>query len=283
MLYGIDVSHHQNPGSMPWEKMNEDGCDFCIVRLTYGLCLDKQAPRHIERARQVGMKVGAYLFFRPSQPVDAQLAAFREAALVANYGHKGDIVPVLDFEDDTEKRPITPEHSPLAERMMEGLMLGFSSTPLLYITQRDWGRAGKPAWALTYPLWVAHYSAPSRKEPATPAGRPWAIWQHRVGKWLIDGPAGYYKDEAPQLDQNRAQFLPLIGGEVFQEASDGHSDADERAAEDDGDTALVRALATEAAASSLADNLRRHAHGDDPNEIGDEDEPTKPDLPENIT
>ena len=47
------------------------------------------------------------------------MSAFKTAALDADYGHNGDIVPTLDFEDDTEGRPITPEDAPLSERMMD--------------------------------------------------------------------------------------------------------------------------------------------------------------------
>lgn len=214
-LFGVDVSHHQVPSALKWESMAEAGCKFAIVRLTYGTMRDRAAAEHIERARAAGLTIGAYHFFRPSQPVAEQYAAFREAGFAADYGRVDDIVPVLDFEDDTEKRPLTPNDSPLAESFAKDLHVGFGVPCMVYVTQRDWGRAGKPAWVLRHSLWVAHYSAPSRAQPASPDGKPWAIWQHRVGRFDPSGPSGYYKDEAPQLDQNRANFLTLINGETL--------------------------------------------------------------------
>jgi hypothetical protein len=45
----------------------------------------------------------------------------------------------------------------------------------------------------------------------------------------------------------------------------------------------IQAIATEAAFDAMHDNLRRHAHGEDPNDESGDDEPTKPDLPGNIS
>lgn len=213
-LFGVDVSHHQVPAALKWDRMREEGCTFAIVRLTYGTMLDRKAAEHIERARAEGMTIGAYHFFRPDQPVAAQYAAFREAGIRADYGHVDDIVPVLDFEDDSERRPITPADAPLAEAFADELLVGFGVPCMVYITQRDWGRAGKPPWVLRHALWVAHYAAPSRVQPASPDGKPWAIWQHRVGRFNPEGPNGFYKDEAPAIDQNRANFLPLMNGDT---------------------------------------------------------------------
>jgi hypothetical protein len=212
-LFGIDVSHHQVPAALKWHEMHAAGCAFAIVRLTYGTMRDRAAPEHIERARAAGMVIGTYLFFRPDQPVQAQYDAFREAALVAGYGMRDDIVPSLDIEDDTAKRPIGPADAPRAAELATKLHVGYGVPCMVYITQRDWGRVGSPSWVLRHPLWVAHYAAPSRAQPATPDGRPWAIWQHRVGQFDPSGANGFYREDWPQIDQNRANYLPLLSGE----------------------------------------------------------------------
>lgn len=209
MIPGVDLSHYQNPAAVPWKLLGAAGA-FAIVRMTYGLARDERASDHIARARAAGVTVGAYHFFRASQPVADQLDAFREACHAADYGKRQDIVPALDFEDDTPARPITPEQAPLAQELCKGLADAFSALPLLYITQRDWGRVGSPEWAFDYPLWVAHYSAASRQTPATPGGRPWAIWQHRVGPLELGGPHGYYQPAT--YDHNLAGYLPLLDG-----------------------------------------------------------------------
>lgn len=209
MIPGIDVSHFQSPAAVPWKLLGAAG-GFAIVRMTYGIARDERAADHVSRARAAGVTVGGYHFFRASQPVAEQLEVFQQACHAADYGKQQDIVPAIDFEDDTTARPITREQAPLAQELCQGLARAFGARPLLYITQRDWGRVGSPEWAFDYPLWIAHYSAASRTTPATPGNRPWAIWQHRVGPFDLHGPHGYY--EPATYDHDIAGYLPLLHG-----------------------------------------------------------------------
>jgi hypothetical protein len=217
--YGIDVSHYQStvaPGGVPWSLLKQSGCSFAMVRATYGTSRDERATEHVRAARAVGMAVGLYAFFRIAQPVTDQLAAFCAQALACGI-RVGDIAPACDIEDDGSTGPkVVPAWADAAAVFVGGLVANFGET-LVYITQRDFGRLGKPAWVLDRPLWVAHYSAAAK--PATPAGADWAIWQHRVGPWAMNGPGGAYaangkpasKVNGPPgpLDQSRAQRLPL--------------------------------------------------------------------------
>lgn len=287
----IDVSHHQNPASLDWAGMKSAGCDGVIVRLTYGLMLDKRAGEHIKRARDVGMVVGGYHFSRCSQALGDQIDTFATAARVADYGKPEDLLPVLDIEDDTESRPISPGHAEAFHSLATLMELAFGHKPYAYITQRDWGRLGKPAWVLEMPLWVAHYAAPSRIEPATPDGRPWEIWQHRVADFDINGPNGYYKDARLPLDQNRARKLRFLNGQIFE--SPGTRDEAlpaERHIEDTDRThdrrtrLLEKSLAAEAGAIvadtyfDMLDASRRAAHDEltahdtDPSDLAPESE-----------
>jgi hypothetical protein len=211
-LMGVDVSHHQAPTSLNWATMKSAGCSFAIVRATYGTMVDKAATEHIKRARDAGLSVGVYHFYRASQHVEAQFESFKAACNLAGYGKPQDIAPTLDLEDDTSARPLEPAHAEGAETLATLFKLSFGVKPMLYITQRDWGRVGKPDWCLQLPLWVAHYSAASRVQPATPNGAQYAIWQNRVGRFDPKGPHGYYKDEAPLIDHNHARWLPLLDG-----------------------------------------------------------------------
>lgn len=214
MLYGIDVSHHQNPAALPWETFN-DASKFCIVRASYGTMRDRQTIEHLKRARDAGLKVGCYHFYRPSQSAHAQRDTFLAQLDLAKVG-AGDIVPVLDVEAD----PL-PKLQPVATSWQEGLRVILSAlrdkfgNAMVYITQREFGQLGAPEWLLSFPLWVAHYTAAAA--PATPGRRPWALWQHRVSRYLAFGPGGYDKTCPPaeQLDQNRAVDLPTIGALPF--------------------------------------------------------------------
>lgn len=202
--YGIDVSKYQSttaPGGVPWSLLAQT-TDFVIVRATYGTYRDPSAVAHVRAARAVGMQVGLYHFFRASQSTVDQLAAFCAQALACGI-RVGDICPALDIEDDPKVTDISPAISDAAEAMCSGLVASFGEC-LAYITQRDFGRMGKPAWVLDRPLWTAHYTGAAK--PATPGNKPCVIWQHRVGPYQADGQGGAFKPMV--LDQDRA-LLPI--------------------------------------------------------------------------
>lgn len=277
--YGIDVSHYQSttaPGGVPWSVLKGSGCDFAIVRACYGTFRDPSAVGHVRAARAVGMQVGLYHFFRTSQPVTDQLAAFCAQALACGIS-VGDVCPALDIEDDGATGPkIDPSWAPLANLMALGLVANFGEA-LMYCTQRDFGRMGKPAWLLERPLWCAHYTGAPK--PATPGNKPCVVWQHRVGPYLHDGAGGAFKPM--MIDQNRALVaLPLctrIPGATGStppppdgpEPDHSHDDLTE-----------LRALASFAVGSNAQDRIdaaTAHSPTDGPSYFGD-DEPTEPNV-----
>ena len=206
-LYGIDVSHHQRPASLAWETIAEQST-FAIVRASYGTMRDRVTLDHVKRARAAGMKVGLYHFFRPSRPVQPQLDLFLGILVEAKIG-PGDIVPVVDVEADPlpTLQLVTKAWQDPVRTMLATLRDRFGNA-MVYITQREFGMLGHPEWLLTFPLWIAHYTGAAK--PASPGNRPWTIWQHRVAPYLAFGPGGYDRAR-PELDQNRAVDLPLIG------------------------------------------------------------------------
>lgn len=206
--FGVDVSHHQAPDSLPWQQF-EESSSFCIVRGSYGTMKDRVTAEHVKRARSVGLAVGLYHFFRISQPVAAQINVFRQQLELAKID-VGDIVPTIDVEAD----PL-PKMTAVSAAW-QGSVLAFVDAIvdqfgfcMVYMTQREFNQLGAPAWLLTQPLWVAHYTGAAK--PATPGNKPATIWQHRVGPYDPNGPGGYDKVH-PLLDQNRLLGeLPLIG------------------------------------------------------------------------
>lgn len=204
MIYGIDVSHFQStvtPGGVAWSGLARTA-RFVIVRATYGTYRDPSAVAHVRAARLAGMWVGLYHFFRSTQPMQDQLTAFYAQA--AACGIKiGDICPAIDIEDDPKVSTVSPAWSSDAERMTTELVDSFGEC-LVYLTQRDFGRLGKPAWVLERPLWTAHYTGAAK--PATPGDKPCVIWQHRVGPYQMNGPGGVSQPQL--LDQDRA-LLPI--------------------------------------------------------------------------
>jgi GH25 family lysozyme M1 (1,4-beta-N-acetylmuramidase) len=219
MLHGCDVSTFQSPGLVDWTKQ-----DFGIVRATYGTRPDAKTVQHVERIRAAGKVVGLYHFFRPDQNIDAQVEEFCKQAEACNL-FTGDMLPCVDIEDYPDKfsgstavhwAPVAPAWVDTLARLVENLEVRFGGS-ILYVTQRDWHRLGKPEWVLERPLWVANYPGKGAtsplKAPATPAGKPWRIWQ-----WLVGPLDKQLQDHTSSraVDQNVATSpLPLIGDGIY--------------------------------------------------------------------
>jgi hypothetical protein len=214
--YGIDLSHHQAPDALPWETYR-GRVDAVIVRATNGTTLDRESTRHTAKARGIGATFGLYTFFRHEQAVADQFAALRVIADACRLG-PGDIVPALDIEDDPPNHSlIDPSWAAKAEELAGHIVDEWGGC-IVYVTQRDWGRLGKPEWVLHLPLWVAHYTAAAK--PASPAGMAPVLWQHRVGPFNPLGPGGVFAvlPGNPQVDQSRILApLPLVGSRVTEE------------------------------------------------------------------
>lgn len=189
LTHGIDLSHWQSPSSVPWGLVGKQ-CTFVICRATYGATRDRHVVEHVKRARDAGCAVGLYMFFRFVQNLDDQIAAFCAAAEAAGYT-PGDIAPAIDVEDDPKICDVAPGWDSSVFSIAQALGERFGTKPIIYITQRDWTRLGRPEWVLEHPLWVAHFT--QAPKPATPAGAPWLIWQNRVGPYDPSGPGGSHQ------------------------------------------------------------------------------------------
>lgn len=272
MFHLVDVSHHQRPDSLDWAKMRREGCDGMFARATYGTMPDRACAEHVARARDAGLRVGIYHFSRASQPVGEQIDAFTRAGQLAGYGRPEDLLPALDVEDDTKARPLDPSQAAAFETMASLLEIHYQVKPFCYITQRDWGRLGRPGWVLKLPLWVAHYASQGRTEPATPNGMPWHIWQCTIAPFAIP-PVNGYRDVHPQIDQNRARRLRFLDGTVVDGIAPIDEDVSPRRTLPDRDAteekmallleSVLRAEATEAAHASGAELLGAGMHGKD--------------------
>lgn len=197
---GVDVSHHQNPTAINWEKLAETH-SFVIARACYGATPDRQTTEHARRAREVGLTIGLYMFLRPTQSIELQLGAFSKQAKACGL-RAGDLPPALDIEDDPGNPPVqvTPYLAGPVRRILSSWECSYGCRPLVYCTARDWRRLGAPRWLLEYPLWVAHWGA---VKPTTPGDVAPKIWQHAVLPL-----AGVY---AAKIDQNIAYGdLPRI-------------------------------------------------------------------------
>ncbi len=209
MLSGIDVSHHQDPRVLDYRALSER-CAFVWVRATYGTRSDSSMHSHIKRARDNGLTVGLYHFFRQGQDVKEQTEAFIDRCCSVCVG-EGWLPPCIDLEaNERWDGLVDPDQYDQAQEIAGELFRRFGSFTI-YSTRSFYDALGRPKWWQAGLLWVAHWEV---KQPRTPGNRPWDFWQHRVSK-IPEYPRGpidqnySYGDMLPTLKPRRASLLPM--------------------------------------------------------------------------
>lgn len=180
VIPGIDVSHHQ--GQVAWPLVAQAGISFAFAKATEGTnFVDPQFAANWAGMKDAGILRGAYHFFRPAEPVDAQVASFAEA--VGPLRDK-DLPPVLDLEeaatpggDEWDSIP-ADQRVPLVLNWIEGAESRLGRKPVIYV-RRGFVTSKLPNAAplAQYPLWIAHYtSSPAPSLP--PVWSNWTFWQY---------------------------------------------------------------------------------------------------------
>lgn len=164
---GVDVSHYQ--GIINWDNLARDGHDFAFIKASEGEKLkDDLFARNWEEAGRVGIRRGAYHFFRPEvSPVKQAANFFQQADL-----RPGDLPPVLDVE---HRGKLSPEELITAVKTWaEMAEARYGVKPIIYSGQNFYNRflAGQ---LNDYPLWLARYDATA---PVTVCGRDFEFWQY---------------------------------------------------------------------------------------------------------
>lgn len=193
---GIDVSHHQNPETLDYSKLKEEGYEWVMVRAAYGKRKDKKFVAHCEKARAAGLLVGAYIFYRQTQSVEAQFDAFVSQLDMVDW----QIMPVVDLEwnEAYDGKVSRNKFNRDARELMAKLAEEFGSTVTAYIAPGFFQTLGNPDWVKEYPWWVAHFTQADK--PWCPF-KNWDMWQYSDKGNL----AAYSGD----LDVNRAVKLNI--------------------------------------------------------------------------
>ncbi|HEX5481304.1 MAG TPA: GH25 family lysozyme [Terriglobia bacterium] len=179
-ITGIDVSHHQ--GQIAWPLVAQAGITFAFAKATEGATfVDPQFAANWAGMKNAGIFRGAYHFFRPADPVDAQVENFAGAVGAIE---DSDLPPVLDLEeaktpggDEWDAIP-GEQRVPLALRWLRGIEGRLGRKPIIYV-RRGFvaSMLPNPGPLAEYPLWVAHYTLEGA--PAAPGVWPgWIFWQH---------------------------------------------------------------------------------------------------------
>lgn len=202
-MNGIDVSHHQEPGLLDYEKLKEEGYEWVIARACYGVRNDEKFLEHVKKARAAGLKVGGYIFFRQQQGAAEQLEVFQSQLEAAGIG-VGDIAPVVDLEWNTEyDGPVNPGwFDEKAQSIMQSLREEYGEC-IAYLAPYFYETLKKPSWVLDFPWWVAHYTTAG--EPSCPFKEDWSMHQYSAKGKLSAYPSGEL-----DLNFNSPGNLPLV-------------------------------------------------------------------------
>ena len=170
-IHGIDVSYYQ--GKIDWTKvkaMNEDGVkiSFAFIKATEGLLnVDPYFQRNWREAPKMGIKVGAYHFFRPKKSGRWQAHFFLQTISI----ERGDLPPVVDVEtlDGVSPEKMRKELNAFVIQIEQKTKV----KPIIYAGLKFY-QDHLALYYKDYPFWVAHYHQPKLKLES----KAWKFWQH---------------------------------------------------------------------------------------------------------
>lgn len=166
-VHGIDVSHYQD--EINWKKVATNGLDFGFVKATEGVSLrDSFFCSNWNGMREVGIRRGAYHFFRPSYSAHAQADHFIQLVEMET----GDLAPVLDVEvlDGVSRVDLLKGMYIWLFRVE----IAYGVKPIIYTNQTFYNRhlAGRFD---DYPIWIARYNV---WPPRIRGEAQWSFWQY---------------------------------------------------------------------------------------------------------
>jgi len=218
LIKGIDISRYQPAKLFNWYWIAKE-FKFVIARACFGVSSDPLFESHVTNARRVGLKVGAYIFYRQTQGWEEQFKAFVAEMDRVELG-AGDIYPVVDLEwpspkDGKTKRKV---YNTEGKKLCEALAAKYGKV-IIYTAPGFYGTLGSPKWMSDerYIIWLTHYTL--KDQPLQPASlTEWTIWQNRGNTFknkdgsvkIPGGRATGFGNGKRDIDTNLAKEIPII-------------------------------------------------------------------------
>lgn len=222
MLRVVDLSSHQPPSTIDYSILAAE-IDAVILRAAYGTRQDQYFLEHVKRARDVGLSVGAYQFFRHkadqlSDPI-AQADTFNEILYQAKWG-VGDSVPWLDFEPNERwdgRFPGPEAYNASAETYQKEIEREWGAWGA-YFAWGIWASSawfGRPAYMASSWLWIADFgSSVNDPNDSAPPGKPRVDNYPELAHWTIHqwGVEDYAATVGKDIDwdSNAARSFPVL-------------------------------------------------------------------------
>ncbi|MEK1930718.1 MAG: GH25 family lysozyme [Pararhizobium sp.] len=183
-VHGVDISRWQ--GDIDWARLRTQGANFAYIKATDGGDhLDPMFKKNWRRAKEAGLKRGAYHFFYWCRTAGEQADWF-----IRNVPRDPNALPpVIDVEYNGEsscKRRVS--RAKVLEKMqvfMDKLERHYGQRPVIY-TAPDFYRDNLNGEFPNHPFWLRSVAAhPAKVYP----GRKWLFWQYS-GSGLSHGVEG---------------------------------------------------------------------------------------------
>jgi len=168
---GIDVSYYQ--GTIDWTAVKGAGVEYAFIRVSDGATFpDPKFATYWSGSRAVGIKHGAYQFFRPGQdPIE------QADLLLSKIGGKlaaDDLPPVVDVEASDGQSPAIIQAR--LTKWIDHVKAAIGRDPIIYTGYYFWrDSVGGPDFTSS-PLWHAQYTTASCPNIADP-WPTWHFWQ----------------------------------------------------------------------------------------------------------
>jgi lysozyme len=171
-IHGIDVSYAQ--GKIDWPRvsaMEEDSVhiSFAFIKATEGLLtVDPYFKRNWREAPKMGIRCGAYHFFRPYKNGLWQARFFLQNVKLES----GDLPAVVDVERLDGQSPAAMRSQ--LNSFLKHVQAKTHVRPIIY-TGLSFYKDYLEGYYDDYPLWIAHYN---REDLKAGASTNWWFWQH---------------------------------------------------------------------------------------------------------
>lgn len=164
LIYGVDVSEHQNGMSLKLTK--QEGFDFAILRLCDGTYRDKAFRSHLADAEGAGLLVSTYWYLRA--PSEGTTISQQVDVIDQQMGGRRDLGVWIDVEsvDSAGRKLLTEKDVWAAKRELE--KRGYH-VPGIYSGAWYWEKmpGGEPSMKGLGHLWVSHYGRNQRGPAST--------------------------------------------------------------------------------------------------------------------
>lgn len=167
---GIDVSAHQ--GDIDWARVASDSAkiQFVYVKATEGATYqDKKYVRNVKGASAVGLKVGAYHYFRMTSGAHEQFRNFSGVLDSVPF----DLIPMVDVE--TRDKASVEQLQDSLTVFLDLLEKRYGVAPMIYATNRSYNQLCAQVCEGKYQLYIGRYGS---EEPVVTGESRYSIWQY---------------------------------------------------------------------------------------------------------